>query len=35
MSGRLMGDKEARKGRGWVVWEKCVGGHINPSTKAQ
>lgn len=30
-----MRDKEAGKGRGWVVWEKCVGGHVNPSTKAQ
>lgn len=29
------GDKEAGQGRGRVVWEKCVGGHINPSTKAQ
>lgn len=34
MSGRLMENKEAGEGRGWVVWEKRLGGHINPSTKA-
>lgn len=29
-----MRGKDAGKGRGRRAWEKCVGGHINPSTKA-